>query len=154
MQNTGQTPLCRVACKFTGSSSHFSVHDCIASLSYPQLNVFHSARISRPWGKPINGMMGKHERSAHCKSHICSCHQCRGLDVSRCPHMAWDSPMTSRNRERAETPFHSPKVSAKGLRVYTGGGPGLQSSLCAQGIKYLQQFRYPAFGKYTSERHL
>lgn len=62
--------------------------------------------------------------------------------------------MTSHNRERAETPFHSPKVLAQALRVYTGGGPGLQSCLCAQGIKYLQQFRYPAFGKYSSERHL
>lgn len=62
--------------------------------------------------------------------------------------------MTSRNWERAETPFHSTEVLAQALWVYTGGGPGIQSRLCAQGIKYLQQFRYPAFGKYGSERHL
>lgn len=92
---------------------------------------------------------GKYGHSMSCKSHICSCHQYRGLDVGRRPHMAQDSPMTSHNRERAEALFHSPEVfSAQALQVYTGGGPGLQSRLCAQAIKYLQQFRYYAFEKY------
>lgn len=79
---------------------------------------------------------------------------CRGLDVGPRPHMAQDSLKTCHDQEGAERPFHSPEVLAQALRVYTGGGPALQARLCAQGIKYLQQFRHPAFGKYSSEGHL
>lgn len=56
--------------------------------------------------------------------------------------------MTSHNQEKGRS------LVAQALQVYTGGGPGLQSCLCAQAIKYLQQFRHDASEKYTSERHL
>ncbi len=41
------TPLCRVVCELTESCPLLPVHDSTASL-YPQLNVFHSARIGLP----------------------------------------------------------------------------------------------------------
>lgn len=143
------TPPSAVVCELTDSSSHFTVHHWPA----PLFSCTECISFTSNW--LAQGMMGKIGRSAHSKFHICSCQQqCRGLDVSRRPHMAPDSLTTPLNQERGETPFHSPEVLTQALWVYTGGGPALQSRLWAQSIKYLQQFRYAAFGKYSSEWQL
>ena len=97
-------PLRRVVCKLTQELLLLSCprQQCFPVSSYERFSL---STTGLPEAKPRHGMMRKHGRSACCKSHMCSCHKCLGLDVSRCPRMVRDSPMTSHNREKSRNPM-------------------------------------------------
>ena len=92
-----QIPLCRVVCE--QPESHF--YDGAPSLS-PQLE-----RISFGSGRPraiVSMHYGRRGHSVSCKSDACPCHHCGGLDVSRRPYMAQDTPRTSYKQETTPQP--------------------------------------------------
>lgn len=107
------------------------------------------SRIGRPQANLLMNY-GKHRHYAHCKSHICSAHQYRGLDVSRrtSTRDPRDSPGDSSERRESSSPRGFCTLA---LLAYTGGGPGLRSHLCARVIKYLQRFRCSAFKRNCSK---
>lgn len=143
-------PPCRVVCKLTESCSRFPV--CTASL-YPQLNIFQSELVGlRQTYRCIMGNMDILWAVNLTSALATSIEACLSADVPTWPKtLPW---LLTTGKEQKHYSTAPRFFSAQALQVYTGGGPGLQSRLCAQAIKYLQQFRYYASEKYSSERHV
>lgn len=82
------------------------------------------SRIGRPQANLLMNY-GKHRHYARCKSHICSAHQYRGLDVSRrtSPRGPRDSPGDSSERKEGSSPRGFLRISFTSLHRWRSCTP-------------------------------